>query len=102
MGIGASIFLIAIGAIFTFALEVELSGLDLDVVGIILMVVGLIGLLTTLLFWGPRRRGAPRLVEESDWPVVEERTTYERPVDRRTTTYERPVERRVYDDRGSL
>jgi len=88
MGIGASVFLIAIGAILTFALDVELSGLDLDVVGIILMVVGLIGLLMTLLVWAPRRRAPTRVVER---PVVDERPVYERPV---------VEERRIYDDRG--
>jgi hypothetical protein len=48
MGIGVSIFLIAVGAILTFALETEVSGIDLDTVGIILMVVGAIGLLLAL------------------------------------------------------
>jgi hypothetical protein len=48
MGIGVSIFLIAVGAILAFALETEVSGVDLDTVGIILMVVGAIGLLLAL------------------------------------------------------
>lgn len=48
MGIGVSIFLIAVGAILTFAVEADLSGLDLDVVGIILMIVGALGLLLSL------------------------------------------------------
>jgi len=62
MGIGVSIFLIAVGAILTFAVDYEVVGLDIDVVGIILMVVGAIGLLFTLLIWGPRRRAG--VVEE--------------------------------------
>ena len=56
MGIGASIFLIVAGAIITFALDVEVGGVDLDVVGWILMVGGVIGLIFTTLIWGPRRR----------------------------------------------
>jgi hypothetical protein len=55
MGIGASIFLIAVGAILTFALEVEVGGIDLDVVGWILMAVGALGVILTLTIWGPRR-----------------------------------------------
>lgn len=49
MGIGASIFLIAVGAVLTFAVNVTASGIDLHTIGVILMVVGIIGLATTLL-----------------------------------------------------
>ena len=58
MGIGVSIFLLAVGAILTFAVEAEVAGIDLDVVGLILMAVGALGLVMTLLVWGPRRRVA--------------------------------------------
>jgi len=51
VGIGASIVLLAVGAIMTFALEVTMEGLDLDTVGVILMVAGGLGLLISLLFW---------------------------------------------------
>ena len=51
MGIGVSVFLIALGAILTFALEVDAEGINLNTVGIILMVVGIIGLLASILFW---------------------------------------------------
>jgi hypothetical protein len=51
MGIGVSIFLIAIGAILTFAVQVQTTGIDLDVVGVILMLVGTAGLLFSLLWW---------------------------------------------------
>ncbi len=48
MGIGVGIFLIAVGAILTFAVEEEISGIDISTVGVILMVVGTIGLLMAL------------------------------------------------------
>jgi hypothetical protein len=51
MGIGVSIFLIAVGAILAFAVEVNTSGINLDTIGVILMIVGGIGLLASLLFW---------------------------------------------------
>jgi hypothetical protein len=57
MGIGVSIFLLAIGAILTFAVNAEVSGLDISVVGVILMVCGAIGLLLTMLVLN-RRGGA--------------------------------------------
>ena len=63
MGIGVSIFLIAVGAILTFATDVDVSGLDLDMVGIILMIAGAAGLLLFLLVFGPRTRARTETVE---------------------------------------
>ena len=51
MGFGVSIFLIAVGAVLAFAVEVQTEGVNLDTIGVILMVVGFIGLLASLLFW---------------------------------------------------
>ncbi len=48
MGIGVGIFLIAVGAILTFAVEADVSGIELSTVGVILMVIGGIGLLLSL------------------------------------------------------
>ncbi|MFY1618614.1 DUF6458 family protein [Micromonospora sp. WMMD736] len=56
MGIGGSIFLIALGAIFAFAVEADLGWLNLSVVGWVLMLAGVAGLLVTLYFWNSRRR----------------------------------------------
>jgi hypothetical protein len=55
MGIGVSIFLIAVGAILTFALETAADGINLDTVGIILMIVGVIGILLSMLVFGSWR-----------------------------------------------
>lgn len=51
MGIGISLILLAVGAVLTWAVSYEVSGLDLNVVGVILMVVGAIGLVLSMLFW---------------------------------------------------
>jgi hypothetical protein len=51
VGIGVSVFLMAVGAVMTFALEATAEGIDLDTVGIILMIAGAVGLLLSLLFW---------------------------------------------------
>ena len=64
MGIGVSIFLIALGAILAFAVNVSVSGLDIAVVGWILMVVGVIGLIMTAFIWGPRNRARCDVVTE--------------------------------------
>ena len=57
MGIGTSLFLIAVGAILYFAVNADISGLEISTVGIILMVVGVIGLLISLFFLSSWRRG---------------------------------------------
>ena len=56
MGIGVGIFLIALGAILTFAVNASVSGLDISVVGVILMAVGALGLVLDLVVFAPRRR----------------------------------------------
>jgi hypothetical protein len=48
MGIGTSIFLIAVGAILRYAVNVTVEGVEIDTVGLILIVVGAIGLVISL------------------------------------------------------
>jgi len=75
MGIGAGVFLIAVGAILTFALDVSVSGIDLKVVGVILMLAGLVGIAVDLAVFAPRRRvGRDTVVE----PAYGSRTVVER------------------------
>jgi hypothetical protein len=66
--LGTSLFLIAVGAILTFAINATVSGIDIATVGIILMIVGVVGLLISLLYWGPRRRAVV-----AERPVVRDR-----------------------------
>lgn len=64
MGIGTSIVLIAIGALMTFAVEVDSSnGFNINNAGVILMVIGALGLIASALIWGPRTRRST-MVEE--------------------------------------
>ena len=51
MGLGVSIFLIAVGAILTWAVNASVSGLELDTIGVILMIVGVLGLVLSMIFW---------------------------------------------------
>ena len=64
MGIGVSIFLIAVGAILAFAVNTEVAGLDIQTVGWILLVVGIIGIVLSMIFWsswgGPGYRARRR------------------------------------------
>jgi Domain of unknown function (DUF6458) len=69
MGLGVSIFLIAVGAILTWAVNASVSGLELQTIGWILMIVGVVGLLLSLIFWsswgGPAAWGSRRRYEEA-------------------------------------
>ena len=77
MGIGVSVFLIAIGAILAFATNFAVSGIDLATVGWILMVVGGIGLVVALAFANGWGFGGPRTttttVDEYGEPVAPRR-----------------------------
>jgi Domain of unknown function (DUF6458) len=62
MGIGVSLILVAVGAILIWAVNAEVSGVELTTVGWILLIVGIAGALISLIFWsswggvGGRRR----------------------------------------------
>ncbi len=72
MGIGGSIFLIAVGAILAFAVNWQPSGIDIHIVGWILILCGVVGLALTLYFWNRRRVAATAVVRERD--IYHERT----------------------------
>jgi Domain of unknown function (DUF6458) len=57
MGIGTSLFLIAVGAILYFAVNADVSGIEISTVGLILMVIGVVGLVISMFFLTQWRRG---------------------------------------------
>jgi hypothetical protein len=67
MGIGVSIFLIAVGALLAFAVDFQLWWLDINVAGWVLMVVGVLGLFLTMLFWSRRRTANSVVAERRDY-----------------------------------
>ena len=69
MGIGAGVFLAAIGAILAFAVQDNVNDVDLTAVGYILMIAGVVGILLDLIIFAPRRR------DVAGGTVVEERST---------------------------
>ena len=66
MTLGSSLFLIAVGAILYFAVDADISGIEISTIGVILIVVGIVGLLISLFLLSRSRA----VVEE---PVVRER-----------------------------
>jgi hypothetical protein len=71
MGIGTSIFLIALGAILYFAVDASVSGLDIATVGLILMICGILGLVISLFLLSSARRGVG-----TERTVVRDRDVY--------------------------
>ena len=68
MTIGGSIFLIAVGAILRYAVDVTVSGIEIQTIGLILMIAGVVGLVIGLfLLTQTRSRGT---VAYDDRPVV--------------------------------
>jgi hypothetical protein len=72
MGIGTSIFLIAVGAILRFAVSAHASGFSIHTVGVILIIVGIVGLLISVLWmtmWADRAAVDRRTVITRDRDV---------------------------------
>ncbi|HVL27559.1 MAG TPA: DUF6458 family protein [Acidimicrobiales bacterium] len=84
MGIGVSVFLIALGAILAFAVDYAFQGIDIATIGVILMIAGAIGLVVALSVLNGWGRGV------SGGTVVED--DYVEPTPRRV------VRRRSYVD----
>jgi hypothetical protein len=87
MGIAVSLILVAAGAILTWGVTSEPSGLNIDAIGVILMVIGLVGFVLSLLlwqsWWGPGYfsratyvEGGPAGTWYSTSPWARRRTTY--------------------------
>lgn len=69
MTIGFSLFLMAVGAILTWAVDYTTAGFDINVAGVILMAIGALGLVLSLLFWSsfaPFAENAPFARRRSD------------------------------------
>lgn len=64
MGIGVSVFLLAVGGVFAFAVSDRLSGVDLTAVGYVLMGAGAIGLAVALILANQRTRTTHTTVED--------------------------------------
>jgi hypothetical protein len=72
MTIGGSIFLIAVGAILRYAVDVTVSGIEIQTIGLILMIAGVVGLVIGLFLLTQTRRD-PRAYDDrvvDDRPVV--------------------------------
>lgn len=85
MGIGISVLLIAAGLILALAVDVTVSGLDIQVVGWILVAAGVLGLILEFAMFAPRRRYPARTAEVRERAVVDPAPAV-------------VEERRIYDD----
>jgi hypothetical protein len=77
MSIGASLLMIAVGAIVVFGIDVSSpTWMDLDVIGWILMAVGALGVVLSVIFW--QRRRAVVVVDDDPSTVGGARRAYRR------------------------
>lgn len=74
MGIGVSLILVAVGAILIWAVNTEVSGVELTTIGWILFIVGIAGALISMIFWsswgGPGYWGTRRRTPVDGPPPV--------------------------------
>lgn len=93
MGIGISVFLIAVGAVLAFAVDVPVTGFDVNIAGAVLMAVGFFALLYTLVWWTdamPWRRDRTVIRARYLEPIKHADIAQTTPIRReRITTYER-------------
>ncbi|MBV8945505.1 MAG: hypothetical protein JO286_25020 [Solirubrobacterales bacterium] len=74
MTLGTSLFLIAVGAVLRFAVNVSSHGFNIHTIGVILIVVGIVGLVISLFWmtmWRDRAVARPRYVERRDVPPAD-------------------------------
>ena len=64
MTIGASIFLIALGAILKYAVNATVSGIEIQTIGLILMIAGAVGLIIGLFLLTQTHRRRPVAYED--------------------------------------
>lgn len=94
MRIGFSVFMMAVGAVLTFAVKATAKGVNIHTVGVILMIAGALGLIVTLTIFAPRRRVSvvhDRVVHDGTAPVAAPVATA---APAATVTQERTVENR--------
>lgn len=94
MRIGGSMFLIARGAILTFATHVQTAGFSLHATGVILMIVGTAAAALTLIAWNRRSKTVTR--RDPSAKIVEQRTVQMTPRPRETPDPTRLPFRRVH------
>ncbi|MBA9002145.1 DUF6458 family protein [Thermomonospora cellulosilytica] len=99
MGFGASLSFIAIGAILAFALKIDLSGVNIQMVGWILILVGVASMIFTFAYTRPRRSAAVAEIadEEPLYVVHPEESAHTRPVHEPATAEAPVVERTIVE-----
>lgn len=79
MGLGTSLFLIAVGAILKFAVTTTAHGVNINTIGVILMIVGGVGLIISLFWitvWADRRRDNVAAAPVRERPVARDPDVY--------------------------
>ena len=75
MSLGAGIFLFVVGAILAFALQVDVPGIDLNLVGYILMAAGIVGIVLGIVLLTRKRQSVSTSRTFAD-PATGERVSH--------------------------
>ncbi len=67
MSVGLGVFLVALGAILSFAVSDRLAGVNLVMVGYICMAAGVVTVILSFVIAGQRRRTDTTVVERRDY-----------------------------------
>ena len=67
MSIGLGVFLIALGAILSFAVSDSIAGVDLVTIGYICMAAGIVTIILSFILANQRRRGDSPTVERHEY-----------------------------------
>jgi membrane-bound ClpP family serine protease len=74
MSLGAGILLFVVGAILAFAVQVDVPGIDLNLVGYILMIAGVVGVIIGIVLMTRKRQSISTSRTAAD-PVTGERVS---------------------------
>lgn len=79
MSVGLGVFLVALGAILSFAVSDRIAGVDLVMVGYICMVAGLVTVILSFVISAQRNRAQSTVVERHEYPANPPQDPYGRP-----------------------
>jgi len=64
MYLSSAIALIVVGAILTYAVELNIAGIDINMIGMILMIAGVVGAVASVIMMALPRRREREIVRE--------------------------------------
>ena len=70
MYIGSSLFLIAVGAVLRWAVNIHSNEFNIQLAGLIILIVGIVGLVVSMYLWLTRRPSSGELPPDNRPPAA--------------------------------